>query len=665
MKLNNIFVTTIERSKKNRQENLNKIGNFGNKYFNINVAYSGIDGSLLQNEQLMDYINQGIIRPTQQNIPSLDEMIFMNHFVKKRYLNASEIGCFLSHFTYWNYIVTNNIECALILEDDAYFDDELLFNQIKDILSDHEKMNFNLVSLFKHNDQKSLKKYKSYNEKYNLIDARCWGTVAYIITVEGAKELLKKSVPILSPVDFVMNGIMEVNGNGYIVKNSLITLCDEFSCIRSSTNESANNISGIEFKSISLPKHIYSINNEQLKVDNYEIIHVCEDFSKLDSNDIVKLIMNGVLMPSPSCNMSLENRNEIIYSKMLKRHLSCDEISNYMSHYKIWQNIINEKIPYAIIIGKNFIFDKNKFHNEIEKISAKAPLRFTTISLEKDCGETFNIPLKEDPNFFISTNSRYTGYIISLFGAIHFVKTLSVIENTIELALKSAESEKKSGYIYKTDIIKELPTILEFKNNKREIKIKELYYLREASSNSDDIILNLKPNFFKIDEKNICVQNLINLNNGIVHPQFIKNGNIMFIEKNRPLSNKEVSAYLSHVSIWTSIVERNLESALIVDNEAKFVSSNERLQEITHNAPRRTNLLLFINDPENPLKCNDLFYHCHNNNNSKILAYIITLKGAKELLRVHKPMHSTIDNLIQTYAVYNKVGYISKETFFI
>ena len=60
MKLDAIFVTTIERSKQMREKNLKKIGFFGRNYFNINVGFSGIDGLLLSNDQLQNYLNQGI-----------------------------------------------------------------------------------------------------------------------------------------------------------------------------------------------------------------------------------------------------------------------------------------------------------------------------------------------------------------------------------------------------------------------------------------------------------------------------------------------------------------------------------------------------------------------------------------------------------------------------
>jgi GR25 family glycosyltransferase involved in LPS biosynthesis len=44
--------------------------------------------------------------------------------IKKRKINVNEIGCFLSHYSIWKQIIDNNIDVALILEDDCYFSND-------------------------------------------------------------------------------------------------------------------------------------------------------------------------------------------------------------------------------------------------------------------------------------------------------------------------------------------------------------------------------------------------------------------------------------------------------------------------------------------------------------------------------------------------------------
>jgi GR25 family glycosyltransferase involved in LPS biosynthesis len=664
MKLNNIFVTTIERTKVLREKNLKKIGNFGQKYFDINVGYGGIDGSLLKQEEVQNYINQGIIIPSHEHVISLGKMIYMEQFAKARYMTSSEIGVFLSHFSFLNYIVQNNIECSLILEDDAYFNDQTFANQIKSVISDYDTMNFKLVSLFKHNNQKKTKNYRVFNNKYQKIDARCWGAVAYLITLDGAKQLLKSIVPIKTPVDFSMFQMFENLGDGFIIKESVVSLCDNSSSIRDNSNRAIEDTSfGVELKPIQPPKHIFSINNEKLKVDNYEVINIFQDFSKFTNDDLMKNIIAGIIMPPQNCDMSFENKNKIIFSNILKRFLTCDEISCYMSHYKIWQHIIEEKIPYAIVLGENFELKQDNFNHDISKIVQGAPFGFTTISLQSDCNENFSLPLKENPNYFLSSKCQHNAYIISLFGAIQFVKHLNTVHHTIDLALNLLESKKKTGYIYRSNSIKEIPTIIELNTKNDPVKIDELYYL--GGDNTSLNIFNLNPYIFKIQPENINILNLINMNNGIIHLSLVENGNLMYRQENRAFTKEEISNYLSHISIWSNIVDKKINAALIINNGVKFISSDDKLKQLVDNIPHRGNLILFTNEnSKKDLKCNEFYYHT-NNCNGESLAYIITYKAAKELLKIHKPIRCPIHILINNYALTNKVGYIPKETFFI
>ena len=231
MKLDNIFVTTIERSKEHRLNNINRIGAFAQKYFNIQLGRAGVDGSALKNDEINRLINQGIIRPSKQTVTSIDEMIFMPGFSIQRYLSGSEIGIFLSHFNFWVHMLQNNIGCALIMEDDAFFEEEILYREIKNLLDTKKLEEFHHVSFFKHPKQINNKPYLDYDDKYHRIDARSWGAVAYLITLDGVKKLLEKACPIRFPLDYTLNMIMEEEGKGLLLKNPPVTLCDNKSFV--------------------------------------------------------------------------------------------------------------------------------------------------------------------------------------------------------------------------------------------------------------------------------------------------------------------------------------------------------------------------------------------------------------------------------------------------
>jgi GR25 family glycosyltransferase involved in LPS biosynthesis len=98
------------------------------------------------------------------------------------------IGCTLSHYCVWNYIVENNIEKLLILEDDTVFYDNF------------DSMLKYILNLDIHYDMFYLNRHK-LNHLYNLgneiefndnivIPKYCYNASSYILTYNGAKKLL-------------------------------------------------------------------------------------------------------------------------------------------------------------------------------------------------------------------------------------------------------------------------------------------------------------------------------------------------------------------------------------------------------------------------------------------------------------------------------------------
>lgn len=92
------------------------------------------------------------------------------------------IGCFLSHFLIWKKIINENLESALILEDDASCCDVASFlNESKEYpaLNELSMNKFDLVQLNKrtHSD------IKIYTKFFD-------GTESYCVTNEGAKKLV-------------------------------------------------------------------------------------------------------------------------------------------------------------------------------------------------------------------------------------------------------------------------------------------------------------------------------------------------------------------------------------------------------------------------------------------------------------------------------------------
>ena len=96
-----------------------------------------------------------------------------------------ELGCALAHVSAYKYMIDNNIQRALILEDDAV-------PRYSDSIQDIEN-----YKLEKERDEPSIKFIAGLN---------MYGLVAQIVTLQGAKQLYKhrKELITLAPIDLVI-----------------------------------------------------------------------------------------------------------------------------------------------------------------------------------------------------------------------------------------------------------------------------------------------------------------------------------------------------------------------------------------------------------------------------------------------------------------------------
>ena len=133
---------------------------------------------------------------------------------KNRPITVGEIGCALSHYSIWKYIVDNNIDKVLILEDDVEFTENFIdiYNKIQDVNIDllyigRNPLNIEL-NLGDENEINNLmvKAKTSYNAH------------SYIITYECAKKLINSNF-----LDFVDNLMHSQNQNVNINVNYMVS----------------------------------------------------------------------------------------------------------------------------------------------------------------------------------------------------------------------------------------------------------------------------------------------------------------------------------------------------------------------------------------------------------------------------------------------------------
>jgi glycosyl transferase family 25 len=125
---------------------------------------------------------------------------------RARNLVRGEIGCVLSHFTIYEKMITENIEIACILEDDAEPD-----NYLTEILESESltKINWDLLFLGHHSGF-SKKEAACIKKKNFTIGGRFIGnpletpvgSYGYLIKKCAAAEILKFGYPVRKPMDF-------------------------------------------------------------------------------------------------------------------------------------------------------------------------------------------------------------------------------------------------------------------------------------------------------------------------------------------------------------------------------------------------------------------------------------------------------------------------------
>ena len=182
-----IFVINLDRS-------TDRLVSISEELKNLNLEFeriSAIDGKAVSEEFLNKYYSADLNKK--------------NYYAP---LTKAEIGCYISHLKACEKIVSDNLDFGIILEDDLVL--EPSFALVSEIISSiKEDWNYiKLATLFKKKKIVSRKSIYSatLNGKIYKFDFVKWnkvpvGAQAYAITLEGAKEFLKKRSIFYRPID--------------------------------------------------------------------------------------------------------------------------------------------------------------------------------------------------------------------------------------------------------------------------------------------------------------------------------------------------------------------------------------------------------------------------------------------------------------------------------
>ena len=136
-------------------------------------------------------------------IKGIEESGFNNHDFQinkywKNIINCGEIGCFLSHYKIWNQMYKENIEAAIILEDDTYFVDNFT-SRIKCVFDIPSNM-YDFCYLSRIQRFPDIKEI--HIDDNLLIPNYSYNMNAYILTHSGATKLINTDcINNIMPVD--------------------------------------------------------------------------------------------------------------------------------------------------------------------------------------------------------------------------------------------------------------------------------------------------------------------------------------------------------------------------------------------------------------------------------------------------------------------------------
>ena len=199
----------------------------------MNLSYErmpAVNGSQLSTEELHSCYQ-----------PALNKKLY------RRPLSAGEIGCYMSHRNCWVKIQEQQLDLALILEDDAEMSD-----QLSALLDSIEKIQqpWDIIKLCDPPKKKVIFSSAQLNIDFNLclykkVPSRATG---YVVSLNGAKKLLEARKHFARPVDDDMQFYWEYSGNIFGVEPSPIW--NAASSLQSDIDNSGSRKSGKTFGSL-------------------------------------------------------------------------------------------------------------------------------------------------------------------------------------------------------------------------------------------------------------------------------------------------------------------------------------------------------------------------------------------------------------------------------
>ena len=240
---------------------------------------------------------------------------------KDRYITVGEIGCALSHYNIWEFIYKNNIQSALILEDDIVFDDNFnnMFEYVKRLDLDYDLLYLSRNSINNNTIEIEV-------NEHIVIPKMSYNAHSYIITHKCASKLLKCNyLKHLIPVDEFLCMMYDVD-YPYKIYNEYFKKYDMLNVLalkKNITDQLSNSSCSSTENTKIYDKPIYDI------PPNENIFHSTTlDLNlPLDKRDMYTVLTNNIIESISDLNLNFKLRQNVdeycFFEKLIY------EIANY------------------------------------------------------------------------------------------------------------------------------------------------------------------------------------------------------------------------------------------------------------------------------------------------------------------------------------------------
>jgi GR25 family glycosyltransferase involved in LPS biosynthesis len=213
------FVINLER-RKDRYEHIMNNYHSNNYSLEIIKAYDG--RQVENNSEEYENIRNYFLKSIENNLQKTDNYPYLS----VNNIKNGELGCFLSHIIIWKKMIDENIDKAIIYEDDCLFTSNFE-NKLKNILENLPPQ-INMVWLGgKWCDMYSSIENKGFNDFISIFNEKFpYCAFSYLISLEGAKKLYYYAHNIFKgklPVDWFMFEFFKHNNDIQYTVNNHIT----------------------------------------------------------------------------------------------------------------------------------------------------------------------------------------------------------------------------------------------------------------------------------------------------------------------------------------------------------------------------------------------------------------------------------------------------------